>query len=152
MKATYSRSMTGGECHASDVSQSLSLVEPYTPAVAECRSIIIKVWRHRLIIDGIAHFWMTLTKKQFKYWRFITFITLSLLATENAYRQHMNVCISRTRARELFLNPEGVPNGYDDCSSCSSCCACCYRFRKMPKALLIRNGMLRNYRSTVLDF
>ena len=52
---------------------------------------------------------------------------------------------------------ESVPKACDGCS----CCSCCYGFRKMPKALLIRNGMLRNSihiydfipaRSTVLDF
>jgi len=55
---------------------------------------------------------------------------------------------------DYFLDPEGVPNRHDGCS-------CCYRFWKMPKALLIRNGKLRNSthirdiisdRSTVLDF
>ena len=39
-----------------------------------------------------------------------------------------------------FFGPGRVPNAYYGC--CSSCC--CYRFQKIPKALLIRNGKLRN--------
>ena len=47
-------------------------------------------------------------------------------------------------ALNVFLDA-GRPlyNGHDGCSSCSSS-FCCYSFRKMPKALLIRNGKLRN--------
>ena len=62
-----------------------------------------------------------------------------------------------------FFGPGRVPNGYDGCC-CSSSSWSCYRFQKMPKALLIRNGKLRNFavrthirdiipdRSTVLGF
>ena len=43
-----------------------------------------------------------------------------------------------------FWTLEGVPNRHDGCS----CSCCCYRFRKMPQALLIRNGKLRNLAHT----
>ena len=52
-------------------------------------------------------------------------------------------CSSAFEDFAVFLDLEGVLNGYDSCSSCSTC-SCCYHFRKMPKALLIRNGQLRN--------
>ena len=44
------------------------------------------------------------------------------------------------------FGPGRVPNRHDGCSCCCCCCccSCCYRFRKMPKALLTRNGKLRN--------
>ena len=42
---------------------------------------------------------------------------------------------------EHFGTLEEVPNRYDGCS----CWAVVTRFRKMPKALLIRNGKLRNF-------
>ena len=42
----------------------------------------------------------------------------------------------------FIIGPGSVPKRYD------GCCSCYYRFRKMPKALLIRNGKLRNFAHT----
>ena len=42
-----------------------------------------------------------------------------------------------------IFGPGRVPKRYFGCS-----CSCCYRFRKMPTALLIRNGKLRNFAYT----
>jgi len=52
-----------------------------------------------------------------------------------------------TSTRSLLYGPGRVLKRYDGCSSCSSCC---YPFRKMPKALLIRNGKLRNFAYTLM--
>ena len=56
-------------------------------------------------------------------------------------------CVLLPEAKQHFLTLESVPNRR---YGCSSCCSCCYGFQKMPKALLIRNGKVRNLAYTFM--
>ena len=65
-----------------------------------------------------------------------------LLLSNTDYKDNVikiNYSLMLSKLTNIF-GPGGVPNRHIGCS----CCSCCYRFRKMPKALLIRYGKLRN--------